>query len=740
MDILRKQSDCAVSMVESDVPSVQISVMDWFMVLWGHEHRVAFRFSKSRRLSRRLDDLFGKSLLLWIVAAELDPRTEKPSIRTFAKRGRDVDGDTHYEANFVIPEDFGGVGAVSVENEHQKEIYVKNIVIDGFPYGKVNITCNSWVHTKFDNPEKRIFFTNKSYIPSQTPSGLKRLREKELVTVRGDGFGERIKFERIYDYDVYNDIGDPDGNGDGKRPVLGGKELPYPRRFRALSLGTCCLGFGTIGSVVWKLVDTFDNMQWELLISDTKLSQNSGTRDFSHLIVHSSSYKGSPNPLLRFGTYFSRIGIVCKTSSQRSKYADRDNCLIVQHPLSESRSNSVYVPRDETFSEEKSLTFSSNAVYSVLQAVVPVLELVDRNHEYLHFPSTGSQFNVNVDIPRLGNKKNGKFNFIPTLIKAMSDIQKDVMLPETPQLLQRDKFSWFRDVEFARQTLASFNPYSIRLVKPQFCNVEGAILHAYAWSDLYGHIDGSIPSPSRTITTGTAPSVNPAFTLWFRQDQLIQNALMTSADPIITTTITTATSAKTAWDALHIAYANNGLGPEFCEISGAIRARDSTTTYKELYEKLLDHELFLRHEESKKVSNQITAAVAATSAATFNKPGHVASVCRSKSHNHFEAQANYVSGLWASENPWILDSSASHHITAKSQNLQPYNGMEQVSMADDGGGEYKSLDLYLRSQGIEHLLSPPYTPQRVALAERRHRHIIETARTLLHESSLPPTL
>ncbi|PHT59203.1 Linoleate 13S-lipoxygenase 2-1, chloroplastic [Capsicum baccatum] len=328
-------------------------------------------------LSRRLDDLFGKSLLLWIVAAELDPKTgiEKPSIRTFAKRGRDVDGDTHYEANFVIPEDFGGVGAVSVENEHQKEIYVKNIVIDGFPYGKVNITCNSWVHTKFDNPEKRIFFTNKSYIPSQTPSGLKRLREKELVTVRGDGFGERIKFERIYDYDVYNDIGDPDGNGDGKRPVLGGKELPYPRR--------------------------------------------------------------------------------CRTGRPRSK----------KDPLSESRSNSVYVPRDETFSEEKSLTFSSNAVYSVLQAVVPVLELVDRNHEYLHFPSTGSQFNVNVDIPRLGNKKNGKFNFIPTLIKAMSDIQKDVMLPETPQLLQRDKFSWFRDVEFARQTLASFNPYSIRLVK-----------------------------------------------------------------------------------------------------------------------------------------------------------------------------------------------------------------------------------------------------------------------------------
>ena len=32
---------------------------------------------------------------------------------------------------------------------------------------------------------------------------------------------------------------------------------------------------------------------------------------------------------------------------------------------------------------------------------------------------------------------------------------------------------------------------------------------------------------------------------------------------------------------------------------------------------------------------------------------------------------------------------------------------------------------------------PPYAPQRVALAERWHRHIVKTTRTLLHEASLP---
>lgn len=54
---------------------------------------------------------------------------------------------------------------------------------------------------------------------------------------------------------------------------------------------------------------------------------------------------------------------------------------------------------------------------------------------------------------------------------------------------------------------------------------------------MHGHLDGSTPSPSCTITAGTTPSANPAFALWFRQDQLIQNALMAFVDPTIATTV-----------------------------------------------------------------------------------------------------------------------------------------------------------------------------------------------------------
>lgn len=51
--------------------------------------------------------------------------------------------------------------------------------------------------------------------------------------MRGNGQGERQTIDRIYDYDVYNDLGDPDDEGaDLARPVLGGKDHPYPRRCR----------------------------------------------------------------------------------------------------------------------------------------------------------------------------------------------------------------------------------------------------------------------------------------------------------------------------------------------------------------------------------------------------------------------------------------------------------------------------------------------------------------------------
>ncbi|PKU60143.1 Retrovirus-related Pol polyprotein from transposon TNT 1-94 [Dendrobium catenatum] len=57
----------------------------------------------------------------------------------------------------------------------------------------------------------------------------------------------------------------------------------------------------------------------------------------------------------------------------------------------------------------------------------------------------------------------------------------------------------------------------------------------------------------------------------------------------------------------------------------------------------------------------------------------------------------------------------------------------------DGGGEYTSTQFqnFLSTNGILHQFSCPHTPQQNGLAERKHRHIIETARTLLLQAKLP---
>ena len=280
-----------------------------------------------------------------------------------------------YEADFEVPESFGEIGAVLVENEHRRETFMKEIVLHGFLTGPVRFPCESWVHSKYDNPDKRVFFSTKSYLPSETPEGLKTLRETELITLRGNDHGERKVFERIYDYDVYNDLGDPDTDPNDKRPVLGGKENPYPRR--------------------------------------------------------------------------------CRTGRPRCK----------SDPLTEKRTTNFYVPRDECFSELKQISFSKNTLQSAVRALLPALKtaVIDKDLGFPLFTSIDDLFNEGFNLP----PQKGILNLtsiLPRLVKLVNDAKDDVLRFETPDTMDRDKFFWFRDEEFGRQTIAGLNPCCIQLV------------------------------------------------------------------------------------------------------------------------------------------------------------------------------------------------------------------------------------------------------------------------------------
>ncbi|KAK3224479.1 hypothetical protein Dsin_011504 [Dipteronia sinensis] len=55
----------------------------------------------------------------------------------------------------------------------------------------------------------------------------------------------------------------------------------------------------------------------------------------------------------------------------------------------------------------------------------------------------------------------------------------------------------------------------------------------------------------------------------------------------------------------------HGFGNDYKELQAAIRTRETTMTFEELHDKLLDHEIFLKREEVKKLEQPITAPITA---------------------------------------------------------------------------------------------------------------------------------
>lgn len=69
-------------------------------------------------------------------------------------------------------------------------------------------------------------------------------------------------------------------------------------------------------------------------------------------------------------------------------------------------------------------------------------------------------------------------------------------------------------------------------------------------------------------------------------------------------------------------------------------------------------------------------------------------------------------------------------------------GRQIKTFRSDGGGEFMSKEFtgYLKHHGIEREVSPPYTPEHNAYAERDMRTIVESARAMLYSRDLSPKL
>lgn len=193
------------------------------------------RLSRDEQMVNAVDvlsDLTGSKIFLQLVSADVVGKRSKESfIKDWALKAGVVADKVQYTADFDIGGDFGEPGALLIRNSHQAEFYLESIALQ-LPSGTVYFPCHSYIAPSAHDRRPRVFFSNKVYLPWETPAGLVDLREQELKTLRGNGKGERKSWDRIYDYAPYNDLGDSDKKFDLNRPILGGKEFPYPRRVR----------------------------------------------------------------------------------------------------------------------------------------------------------------------------------------------------------------------------------------------------------------------------------------------------------------------------------------------------------------------------------------------------------------------------------------------------------------------------------------------------------------------------
>ncbi|CAH9074499.1 unnamed protein product [Cuscuta epithymum] len=87
------------------------------------------------------------------------------------------------------------------------------------------------------------------------------------------------------------------------------------------------------------------------------------------------------------------------------------------------------------------------------------------------------------------------------------------------------------------------------------CQVHSALVGL----GLDGYVDGSLAAPAKYVDAAKT-ELNPCYSIWYRQDRTIISALLGSCGDVIQPLISSATTAKQAWDKLSLTYASTSRG------------------------------------------------------------------------------------------------------------------------------------------------------------------------------------
>jgi hypothetical protein len=96
---------------------------------------------------------------------------------------------------------------------------------------------------------------------------------------------------------------------------------------------------------------------------------------------------------------------------------------------------------------------------------------------------------------------------------------------------------------------------TVELNRSNFPLWRAQVVPAISGADLFGYLDGTIVAPPSSLTEGEDKDKrqvsNPAYAVWYRQDQVVLAALLSHMHLDILAQMTTYTTSRQVWTALH---------------------------------------------------------------------------------------------------------------------------------------------------------------------------------------------
>ena len=195
-------------------------------------------------------------------------------------------------------------------------------------------------------------------------------------------------------------------------------------------------------------------------------------------------------------------------------------------------------------------------------------------------------------------------------------------------------------------------------------------------------------------------------------------------------------------------YSLCSLGSKYKEIVAAIHSRDTSISFEELHNKLLEHEVYLKREASQSEPSHITA----NATRTYSQP-KPSNNRRNEKKSFFPKSGTPTSAKPILSRlippPWPMI----QFQTTPSKSAQPKShclpilretwSYRTYMLSNTPSNTYAQPHLHSTISSFQlacwlcYLASCHYRLECSVHASRRHRHIVETRLTLLHNASLP---